>query len=117
MKHKNELYLVVLSILLAASVLKSTEIFQLGDQLKDVLDPSKASHISIKTVLVFFFLSSYLLFFVLTGLATYGIVRQIAKANAAEADPDIGPLIVLCVIFLIFSHLIAFILIIYDFPR
>lgn len=114
MKQKNELYLVVLSILLAVGMLKLTDLFQLGLQLKDVLDASEAPDISIQALSVFFFIAGYILFFVLAGLAFYGIVKQISKGDAAETDPDLGPLITACVVTLIISYFIAFGLVLYD---
>ncbi len=114
MKQKNELYLVVLSILFAFSMLKLTELFQLGLQLKVVLDNSKAEDISIQALSVFFFTAGYILFFVLAGLAFYGIIKQLGKDNLDETDPDLGPLIASCVIVLIISYSIAFGLVLYD---
>lgn len=114
MKEKNELYLVVLSILLAVSMLKLTELFQLGLQLRNILDSCEATDISIQALSIFFFIAGYMLFLVLAGLAFYGIVRQISKGEAAETSQDLGPLVAACVVVLIISYFIAFGLVFYD---
>ena len=55
MDKRIDLYLVVLSILLGISVLKTTEVFQLAEQLKTVLNSSAKVGVSIAVVGVFFF--------------------------------------------------------------
>jgi hypothetical protein len=110
MKEKNEFYLVALSILLASSLLKSTEIFQLGGQLKDVvfIEPT---HITTKIVGAYCFLASFILFFFFAGLTISGAVWQMSKDDngGPPAKPrDLGPLVYISVWLLIISHLIAF---------
>jgi hypothetical protein len=110
MKDKNEFYLVALSILLASSLLKSTEIFQLGGQLKEVLF-IEPTHITAKIVGAYLFIASFILFFFFAGLTISGAVRQISNSGKTEANVaarDLGPLVNISVWLLIASHLIAF---------
>jgi len=107
MKDKNEFYLVVVSILLASSLLKSTEIFQLGGQLNNVLF-SEPSNISIKVIGAYLFLATFFLFFFFAGMTMYGLVWQISKAESIQNPPDLGMLVNISIILLISSHLIAF---------
>lgn len=107
MEQKNELYLVVLSILLGVSVLKITEVFQFADQVKDLLANVTPEKLSATTVAVAFFIAGYFVFFVLTALASFGIVNQLRSPSSA-AITDLGPLVAMCVIALAISYLLVF---------
>lgn len=114
MEQKNGLYLVVLSILLSVSVLKLTEVFQLGGQLKDVfLSLKTGGGLSVTVVSVYLFVAGYLIFFVLVALASYGIVRQLGSKSEAANHPDLGPLVGMCVAVLAVAYLMVFSVVIY----
>lgn len=112
MQNKNELYLVVLSILLGISVLKLTEIFQLGDQLTNLLNDLKKPGLSISSIGVFLFVAGYMLFFILVGIASVGIVRQLS--NKENNENDLGPLVGMCIVVLTISYLLVFGLIVHQ---
>lgn len=113
MDKRIDFYLVVLSILLGISVLKTTEVFQLAEQLKTVLNSSVRAGVSIAVIGVFFFTAAYLIFFALMGITIYMIVRQLqAGANAVET-PALGTNVALCIGSLVVSYLIIFSLAIY----
>lgn len=111
MNKKNEFYLVVISILLASSLLKTTEIFQLGGQVKDVVAKGP-EHMNISTIGVYVFFATFLLFFAFSAMTICGLVKQISCENAKSNDKDLGFLVNTCVILLTTSHTIAFMFII-----
>lgn len=116
MKDKNEFYLIALSVLLASSLLKSTEVFQLGGQLKEVLFPTvvghaQPPHITIKAVGVYLFMACFILFFAFSGFTVSGIVLQMQRAGNPQTPverKDLGWLVIAAVWLLIGSHIIAF---------
>jgi len=114
MQTKNELYLVVLSILLGISVLKLTEIFQLGDQITNLLASVKKTGLSLNALGIYLFVAGYVLFFVLLAIASYGIIKQLSNTNNLEQNNDLGPLIGMCVIVLVISYLLVFGLIVHN---
>jgi hypothetical protein len=107
MEQKNELYLVVLSILLGISVLKITEVFQFAEQVKSLLINVTPDKLSATTIAIAFFIAGYFIFFVLTALASFGIVNQLRNPPPSEIV-DMGPLVGMCVIALAISYLIVF---------
>jgi hypothetical protein len=114
MEKRNEFYLLILSILLGISVLKFTELFQLGTQLKEVLISIKAGVLSVQLLLVYFFIGSYIVFYLLVGLSAVGIVNQFRSTEPPEKKHDLGPLVAMCVGALTVSYLLAFSLIIHQ---
>jgi hypothetical protein len=112
MKNKNELYLAVLSIMLGISVLKLTEIFQLGNQLTNLLNDLKKPGLSVITIGVFLFVSGHIIFFVLVSIASIGIVRQLS--NRGNNKNDLGSLVGMCIAILAISYLFVFGLIFYN---
>lgn len=107
MERKNELYLLILSIILGISVLKLPEMFQLGHQIKDLYSSLTTTGLSIPVVGVFLFVSGYLIFFILVALASYGIVLQLGNKDDEKLN-DLGPLVGLCVVVLAVSYLSVF---------
>jgi hypothetical protein len=108
MEEKNELYLLVLSILLGISVLKLTEVFQLAGQVKAMLTSLKTPGLSPAVVGVFVFVGGYIVFFVLVALAGYGIVQQLRIKEESATMVDLGPLVAMCVVALTVSYLVVF---------
>lgn len=113
MEQRNELYLVVLSILLGISVLKLTEVFQLAEQVKNILLALKAPGLSATAVGVFLFIGGYIVFYILLALASYAIVEQLRNRAEAVTLPDLGPLVAMCVVALSVSYLLVFSVAIY----
>ena len=112
--EKNELYLVVLSILLGVSVLKLTELFQFGSQLKALFIAIKTPGLSVDVLGVYFFVGGYLIFFVLMALASYGIVIQLGSESKSADHPDLGQLVGMCVAVLAVTYVIVFSVVIYS---
>ncbi len=108
MEQRNELYLIVLSLLLGISVLKLTEVFQLADQVQSLLHSLKNPGLSPTVVGVYFFIGGYVVFYILVSLAGYGIVEQLRNRSAVSEESDLGPLIAMCVVTLAFSYLLVF---------
>lgn len=106
MQQRNEMYLLVLSVLLGISVLKLTEVFQLADQLQDVLLALKTAGLTAPVLAVYLFVAGYIVFFSLTALAGYGIVNQFR--GATPPTHDLGPLIAGCVVALTVSYLLVY---------
>jgi heme/copper-type cytochrome/quinol oxidase subunit 2 len=113
MDKRIDFYLVVLSILLGISVLKTTEVFQLAEQLKTVLNSSIKQGVSVALIGVFLFTAAYLIFFALMGITIYMIVRQLQAGEGAVASPALGTNVALCIGSLVVSYLIIFSLAIY----
>jgi len=112
MERRNELYLVVLSILLGISVLKLTEIFQLSGQLKSILSGQIKPGLSPAVIGIYLFIGGYIIFFVLVALSCVAIVRQLASGEVQNAQ-DLGPLVGLCILSLVISYLCVFAVAIY----
>jgi hypothetical protein len=109
MQRNNELYLLVLSILLGISVLKITEVMQLGVQLREIVNEVKTSGLSVSGVGVFVFVGAYFVFFALMLLAVVAVVKALSAANTDSTQPfDLGPLIAMCVGSLVVAYLAAF---------
>jgi hypothetical protein len=112
-ESKNEIYLLILSILLGISVLKLTEVFELGKQLREMINSFPKQGLSITVVGVYFLIAGYLIFFVLLALTSYGIVDQLKNKSETTSHRDLGPLVGMCVGVLSISYLIAFCVVIY----
>ena len=121
MNNRNELYLVVLSILLGITVLKLTEIFQLGDQLQELFNKLKIKTPGVSVPLsefitilgIYFFIGGYLIFFTLMALASYGIVKQIGNSSESAKHPDLGPIVGMCIAVLSVTYVIAVSVVLY----
>lgn len=108
MDQKNELYLLILSILLGISVLKLTEVFQLADQVRAMLQALKTPGLSATAIGVYLFIGGYIVFYILMALAGYGIVGQLRNPSTTIPLPDLGPLVAMCVVALTVSYLLVF---------
>ena len=112
MERRNELYLLVLSILLGVSVLKVTEVFQFAQQVKAFLSAPQMRGLSPTVVGVYFFVAGYFVFFVLVALSVYGIVQQLVAADHRDTR-DMGTLVGFSVLALAIAYLCVFAVAIY----
>lgn len=108
MVRRNELYLLILSILLGISVLKLTEVFQFASQIKNTLNTINASGLSATHVGILLFIAGYLIFFLYVSLAGLNIVQQLINSPDSESLPDAGPLVAGSIIALTLTYLIVF---------
>ena len=112
MARRNELYLLVLSILLGVSVLKLTEIFQFADQVKGILRALPSPGLTPTVVGVYLFVAGYFVFFLLVALSAYGIVQQLVLADQRD-QRDMGTLVAFSVLALAIAYLCVFAVAIY----
>ena len=110
---KNELYLLVLSILLGISILKLPEVFQFASHLKDTLK-LYTTDFSVIHVIILISIAGYIIFFIYVTLAGYNIVQQLQNPDAQKSLPEAGPIIAGCIIALTVTYLLVFSVAIYS---
>lgn len=113
MEQRNDKLLLIISILLGISVLKLTEVFQLGEQIRSILFSKLNQDFSPITIGVFVFISGYIIFYSLVALVSFGIIRQLSMNNDNTSSPNLAPIVGMCVTSLTISYLAVFFVMIY----
>lgn len=108
-QEKGEVYLLIMSILLGVSFLKLTEVFELGSELKRMIELDSGGGLTVTIAGIFVLICAYVVYFFYLFISTYAVYRYYNMPTASNTS-KIGSLIGKCIFSLALLYIVAFFL-------